>query len=1163
MRPITNFRFTNNAKNKIFTMIKWGGANYMLFFLCFLIFYFSPTIVIDAQSQNEMVMTFRVIDNEATPVGLVDEKIKTKGGVLESVFEQFQVTNLQRAYPLADSFDHPLAESLSRVYMVKVDGETVDLKDSVLANGSGIVDRVQVFADDFYLPTGSVDPPQCLPDDPQEASWNADRHEMLCLPEAWCLSQGSEDIWIAIVDVAFDISHIDLMGKIEYIQSGVTVDNNNHGNQVAGAAAADTDNDFGLSSAGYNSSLMLLRLGYSGIMEAALNGARVINNSWISGSCSHNPNHQDMMTMISDMGIIIVASSGNGNFGPSCGGDHGYVYPASYDNVISVGAVSSSKCIESTWDCWAHEVIDPLYHTNNDKVDFLAQGHCVHVLESGPDEFGSGRGTSFSSPQIAGLIGLLLAEEPCLHYEDVMAILKATEQDVSNICNNQDYYPGAQVPGIPCAYDALLMLENYGSHTITGSEVWDEDKFVKQLHIEPGGELIVDNATLRMAQDADIKIKRGARMVIDNSTLTRSKGCGDTWGGFEVWGNANKDQPDPFSSLQSDDAGVLIIRNNSTVEYMDKAINVARWHADGWDWPSYRGGVVIAENSLFLNNRSSFGFMRYDKFSNKSSFVNCRFEIDDNVHPNASGLSIWRCIDILFERNEFINFNEAGIGGIDFAAIVKNDNVFTQCRLGIESLATTFNVNSFQIGDPTTNSNYFYNNHIHILSRSSAFGDGIDIVNNDFYDSEIGVWLEGSLHYEVEENSFWNQEASLIAMNTGSNSNYVKCNHFYTNIDYGLGFLGENGQFAGSQFQGNQFSTQSTDVFIGEIDGILGSIRKFNLGQNCFTSGTPDIIALPQETENFTYLYDQSVNPPGCLKPLNNLSDGGTNNYFLRGWFGTPCSSPSGPEPPFTKEELDDAYYQIGIIESGISSNPTDTALLLQLAEAISDKNLILNWLLQEAIVEHSLSNAELFVAGENNQWGERMRIGLKVMFEDYSGADSLVQILPTTSQDEVAYKFTQEINLDFLETGFDYDLSAGDKASLVIIAESNLPSRNFAKGLLLLLENLRFSVDFDPPSESNRIIHQTEEIQTELISIFPNPSRNEFQIKMELEDQEEVKIMISDVTGRLLYHQEVMVVPDNIHRIDVSAWAEGMYIISVFDRAENTLHSENIMVLN
>lgn len=35
-----------------------------------------------------MVMTFRVIDREATPVGLVDEKIKTKGGALKSVFDR-------------------------------------------------------------------------------------------------------------------------------------------------------------------------------------------------------------------------------------------------------------------------------------------------------------------------------------------------------------------------------------------------------------------------------------------------------------------------------------------------------------------------------------------------------------------------------------------------------------------------------------------------------------------------------------------------------------------------------------------------------------------------------------------------------------------------------------------------------------------------------------------------------------------------------------------------------------------------------------------------------------------------------------------------------------------------------------------------------------------
>ncbi|TVR76430.1 MAG: T9SS C-terminal target domain-containing protein [Saprospirales bacterium] len=1136
-----------------------GGAKNILFFLCFLIFYFAPAKIIEAQSESEMIMTFRVIDGDATPTGLVDQNVKTRGGVLESVFNQFQVTHLQRAYPLADSFDHPLAESLSRVYMVKVDGEISALRDSVIANASGMVDRVQVFDNGYYLTSSSSSPPQCLPDDPLEASWNADRHEMLCLPEAWCITQGSEDIWIAIVDAAFDTSHIDLMGKIKYVQSDVTVDNNFHGNQVAGAAAAVTDNSFGLSGAGYNSSLMLLRLGYAGIMEAALNGARVINNSWISSSCSHNPDHQDMMTMISDMGIIIVASSGNGNFGPSCGGDHGYVYPASYDNVISIGAVSSSRCIESTWDCWAHKTIDPLYHTNNEKVDFLAQGHCVHVLESGPDGFGSARGTSFSSPQVAGLIALLLAEEPCLHFEDVMAILKATEQDVSSVCNNQHYYPSSPVPGIPCAYEALLMLQNYGIYTITGSEVWDEDKFVRQLHIEPGGELIVENATLRMAQDADVIIKRGARMIIDNSTLTRSRGCGDTWGGFEVWGNANKEQPTPYSSLQSDDAGVLIIKNNSTIEYMDKAINVARWHQDGWDWPSYRGGLVIAENSSFLNNRSSFGFMRYD-YSNKSSFTNCKFEINDQVHSKTTGMTIWRCRDILFEENEFINFNETGIGGINFSAIIKNDNVFNKCNIGIESLATTFNVNDFKIGDPTTNSNYFYNNHIHILSGSSVFGDGLTITNNDFFDSDIGIWLEGSLRYDVQENSFWNQQASFLAMNTGSNSNYVNCNHLYTNIDYGIGFLGNNGLVAGSQFQGNQFSTQSTDVFIGALDGIQGSIRTHNLGQNCFTNGTPDIIAHPSETATFYYYYNTSVVPPGCLKPLDNLSDGGSNNYFLGSTPLNPCSTSPRPTPPFTDTDLADAYDDISTIEYYLSSNPTNLTLQAQLAESLADKDHILGWLLQQTVENGTLAASEALLTNEVNNFGLRLTIGLKKIFSDYNGADSLIQLLPTSNQEDAAYKLTQEVNLDFLQTGSDYELHPSVKAQLIDIAESDLPSRVFAKGLLLLIENIRFPIYFDPPGGDARIADPNRNEEPEnFIKVFPNPTLSELTITSKLDQTENYEISVLDLMGREIYRNNTKLSPGENHLIQTRTWPEGMYLITISNDG-SILHTEGIL---
>nr|MBS0038195.1 S8 family serine peptidase [Saprospiraceae bacterium] len=1089
------------------------------------------------------------MDSNATPTDLVNEKVYTHGQSLEEEFQNFNVKRLERAFPLADSFDHPLAESLSRVYYVEVDGDVDSLRDLLINTSNGKLDRIETFIDEELLVSSQSDPPQCFPDDPLEAQWNSDRHDMLCLREAWCITQGSPDIWIGIVDARFDTTHLDLSGKIKYVQQGTSVNNNHHGNQVAGAAAANTDNEFGLSGAGYNSSLMLLSIytngGYNGILEAALNGARVINNSWIG--CTYNQNRQDLMTMLSDLGIIIVASAGNGNFGPNCGGGHGYAYPASYDHVISVGAVSSSKCIESTWDCWKHEHIDVLYHTNNDKVDFLAQGHCVHVLESGPDEFGSSRGTSFSSPQIAGLIALLLAEEPCLNYHDIMYLLKETEQDVSGVCNNQDYYPGAQVPGIPCAYEALLLLEDYGVYSITGSEVWSEDKFVRELHIEPGGELLVENATLRMASDADVKIKRGARLIIDNSTLTPSRGCGDTWRGIEVWGNDSKIQPNPLASLSQDDAGVLIIKNNSVIERMNGALVIARWHPDGWDWSGYRGGLVVAENSTFRDNKSSFGFMRYT-FPNKSSFTNCLFINENDVFQKTIGMTIWRCHDITFEGNQFVDFSHQGIFGINYGAIFKDDNVFTGCAVGIESSATTNNVNLLKIGDKSTTSNYFNDNTVHLISASSVFGDGLIIENNDFYDSEIGVWIEGHSKYLVDENYFWNQHAAVVTQHTNLGNNIVRCNTLFSNVDYGLGILGNNGgQQGGLQFRENQFLTGTTDVFIGISNGIKGSLRMHNKGNNCFTTGTPDIVALPAEAEFFYYLYDNTINPPGCLKPLNNLSDGGINNYSLSHTNDVFICSDPPIEGPFTYSDLLNTYSLIAGIDSSLTVSPNDTILQAEKTRLYVKKDKILNWLLQKAVNHNDLDSAFLFLSHENSTVNDRLRIGIKVIEDDLNGVDSLINLLPTSTIDEQWYKFTQEINHEFLEYGTHYQLTSNNKTTLVQIAESESEVRGFARGLLGLIEGLSFPVEFSGHSGGGelRIVNPEEEIEKRVFTVYPNPASDIIWIESNLESIENIQVEVRDISGKIIY-QNFSEWEVSKLKITTGEWVPGIYLISI-----------------
>lgn len=82
--------------------------------------------------------------------------------------------------------------------------------------------------------------------------------ELINARQAWNITKGSSDIAVGVVDGTFNINHPDLEDKI--IQHYGAVWNGTgdyqHGTRVAGAAAAVTDNGVGISSIGYNTSLI-------------------------------------------------------------------------------------------------------------------------------------------------------------------------------------------------------------------------------------------------------------------------------------------------------------------------------------------------------------------------------------------------------------------------------------------------------------------------------------------------------------------------------------------------------------------------------------------------------------------------------------------------------------------------------------------------------------------------------------------------------------------------------------------------------------------------------------------------------------------------------------------------------------------------------------------
>src|SRR5690606_15037094 len=106
-----------------------------------------------------------------------------------------------------------------------------------------------------------------------------------------------------------------------------------HGIEVASLIAGDTNNGVGMASIGYNTKMVgYVGDGYSAVYDLSqISGIRIINMSWAYPDYYYSQYEDSLYTELrDDYNIVLVAAAGNqGN------GQFGYMYPASYDAVIS------------------------------------------------------------------------------------------------------------------------------------------------------------------------------------------------------------------------------------------------------------------------------------------------------------------------------------------------------------------------------------------------------------------------------------------------------------------------------------------------------------------------------------------------------------------------------------------------------------------------------------------------------------------------------------------------------------------------------------------------------------------------------------------------------------------------------------------------------------
>lgn len=231
---------------------------------------------------------------------------------------------------------------------------------------------------------------------------------MIQAKSMWMLSERGEGVNIAVIDSGCDIEHESLKNNIVGVRNftdednkdpNIVIDRVGHGTHVCGIIAAD----------GSNNSIIGVAPSANLYILKAIDGSGTGKVSWVVDAINYAVEKDvDIISMSLGMSkgdtkleraiktaisrnILVVCAAGNegdGNYDV-----FEYSYPASYVDVISVGAVDKKG-------------IPASFSNSNLVVDLVAPG--VDIISTYPhNQFASLSGTSMAAPHVTGSLALL------------------------------------------------------------------------------------------------------------------------------------------------------------------------------------------------------------------------------------------------------------------------------------------------------------------------------------------------------------------------------------------------------------------------------------------------------------------------------------------------------------------------------------------------------------------------------------------------------------------------------------------------------------------------------------------------------------------------------------------------------------------------------------
>lgn len=275
---------------------------------------------------------------------------------------------------------------------------------------------------------------------------------------------------------------------------------------------------------------------------------------------------------------------------------------------------------------------------------------------------------------------------------------------------------------------------NSAELVIDQNTLWDADMSIRQtVRILPGKTLTV-TATIDMLTDRKIIVEQGAKLLVQGGTLTNL--CDGFWGGVEVWGTTAESQ---FGNAQ----GEIVMSNGAKIEHAEVA--VALWKPGNWD---KTGGIILAYNSNFRNNKKDVEFISYSNtyngahYANKGQFTDCNFYWDDEFRTDIplAHVTLYRVDGVKFLGCTFADNRTAG-------SVPLSSNI-----IGIKSIDASYRVAgrctgtgicSGEIDDPGSgwDPSIFVNLYFGIYATNATSTYAINVDRCIFTDNGYGILI--------------------------------------------------------------------------------------------------------------------------------------------------------------------------------------------------------------------------------------------------------------------------------------------------------------------------------------------------------------------------------------------------------------------------------------